>query len=306
MKSKMVIVFLILTGTLLAGCDQRKPLVTTSGTVTVEVDESVSNVVKHIASGFEQSYPDAKIDIRVVEGREAITNFINDSVKVIVSARAFNDEELDVLKRYPDIEWKSYRCAIDAIAVIGHRSNPQKELRLTELDSIFQGSLARWKWNGKLIDVAVGDVNSSVNEVFRKKIMNNKPFTLSAARILSSDSLVTYVENNPNAIGIVGLNWLRGREDQLTVFALGQPGVRPDTTEPVGRFYTPHQAHIHRNYYPITRPVYLYSRAYGYTVATGFIAHITSIHGQQRFLSEGLVPVTMPIRLVETTSKQVQ
>lgn len=306
MKSEKLIAIMLLLTLFVVGCEQRKPASTTAGELRVQADESISNVMKIIADSFQLTYTKSTITVTSVEARECIANFINDSIRVIVTAREFNDEELAVLKKYPDIEWKGYKCALDAVAVVGHKNNSLKQLRISELDSIFEGSLARWKGNGKLIDVAIGGVNSSVNEVFKKKILKDKLFTPTAIKISSSDSLVKYVETNPNAIGIVGINWLRGNEENVTVFALGQPGARPDSTEPFGRYYTPVQAHIYRNYYPLTRPVFIYSREYGYTVAAGFIAYVNAIHGQQKFLNEGLVPVTMPIRLVETTSKQVQ
>jgi phosphate transport system substrate-binding protein len=306
MKSEKLIAYALLLTLFFVGCDQRKEASTTAGILHVQVDESVSHVLKTIADSFQLTYPKSKITVTPVEAREAIANFINDSVRVMIVARALNEEELAILKKYPDIEYKAFKCALDAIAVIGHKGNPQKELRVTELDSIFSGSLARWRGNGKLIDLAIGGVNSSVNEVFQKKILKDKPFASYAYKIASADSIVKYIEKNPNAIGIVGVNGLRGREDDVTVFSLGQPGVRPDSTEPYGRYYPPLQAHIHRNYYPITRPVYIYNREYGFTVAAGFVSYVNAIHGQQKFLNEGLVPVTMPIRLVETTSKQVQ
>ncbi len=312
MKSEKLVALALLLTFFVMSCEQRKPVSTTTGALRVEVDESISNVLRAIADSFQLTYTQSKITVVPVEAREAIADFINDSVRVIVTAREFNEEELAVLKKYPDIEWKGYKCALDAVAVIGHKNNPLKQLRVSELDSIFEGSLTRWSTTsqrggkGKLIDVSIGGINSSVNEVFRKKILKDKPFTPTALKISSTDSLVKYVEKNPNAIGIVGINWLRNRKENLTVFALGQPGSRPDSTEDFGRYYTPVQAHIYRNYYPITRPVCIYSREYGYTVAAGFIAYVNAIHGQQRFLKEGLVPVTMPVRLVETTSKQVQ
>lgn len=288
------------------GCEERKPISTTKGSLRMEVDESVSRVFTEIADRFQRTYTEAQITIVPVEARAAIADFINDSVRVIATAREFNDEELGVLKKYPELEWKGYRVALDAVAVIGHRTNPQKELRISELDSIFSGTLTRWRGRGRVIDIAIGDINSSVNEVFRTKILKGKPFALTAERFPSSDSLVRFVQRNAGAIGIVGIHWLRGKEDSVTVFALGQPDSRPDSTEPFGRYYLPLQAHVYRNYYPISRPVYVYSRAVGYTVAAGFISYITSIYGQQVFLNEGLVPATMPVRLVETTSKQVQ
>jgi phosphate transport system substrate-binding protein len=305
MKSEKLIASALLLTLFVAGCDQQKPSSTTAGVLRIDVDESVTHVIRTIADSFQATYTQSKIATTPVEAREAITNFINDSVRVIVTARALNEEELAVLKKYPDIQWSGFKCALDAVAVIGNKNNPLKQLRVSELDSMFQGLLTRWGEKGKLIDVAVGGVNSSVNEVFRKKIMKDKPFTPTAIKIVSSDSLLRYVQQNPGAVGLVGINWVRGREKELTVFALGTPNARPDSTEPLGRYYPPLQAHIHRNYYPLTRPVYLYSREYGPTLSSGFIGYANAIYGQQIFLNEGLVPVTMPIRLVETTSQQV-
>ncbi len=306
MKSEKLIATALLLTLFIVGCDQQKPASTTAGVLRVDVDESISHVIRAIADSFQATYTDSKIITTPVEAREAIANFINDSIRVIVTARELNEEELAVLKRYPDIQWSGYKCAFGAVAVIGNGSNPVKQLRVGELDSIYQGLITRWGTNGKLIDVVVSGINSSVNEVFRKKIMKDKGFTPAATIISSSDSLISYVRNDPASIGIVGINWVRGHENELTVFALGTPGSRPDSTEPFGRYYPPLQAHIHRNYYPITSRVYVYSREYGRTLSNGFIGYINSIHGQQKFLNEGLVPATMPVRLVETTSQQVQ
>ncbi len=306
MKSEKLIASALLLTLFVVGCEQQKPASTTAGVLRIDVDESVSHVIRTIADSFQATYTDSRIVTTPIEAREAITNFINDSVRVIVTARALNEEELAVLKKYPDIQWSGYKCALDAVAVIGNKNNPLKQLRVSALDSIFQGLITRWGSKGKLVEVVVGGVNSSVNEVFRKKIMKDKSFAPNTIKITSSDSLIRYVQQNAGAVGIVGINWVRGREKELTLFALGTPDARPDSTEPLGRYYPPLQAHMHRNYYPLTRPVYVYSREYGATLSSGFIGYVNSIHGQQKFLNEGLVPATMPVRLVETTSQQVQ
>lgn len=285
-------------------CTDRQPASATKGELTIEVDESIVRVINMIADSFQRTYTESKVQIRSVQAREATVNFVNDSARVIVIARELNEDEAAELKRF-NVEYRPYKCAFDAIAVVGHKNNPQKELRLTELDSIFSGELTRWAPNRKLIDVAIGDINSSVNETFKNRILKSKTFTPAAMKFSSSDSLVRYVEGNPNAIGIVGIHWTRGREEKLTIFALGQPGERPDSTEEYGRYYTPHQAHIYRKFYPLWRNVYIYSREIG-LIAAGFITYTTRTHGQQTFLNEGFVPATQPIRLVETTRRQVQ
>jgi phosphate transport system substrate-binding protein len=206
------------------------------------------------------------------------------------------------------IEFQEYSVALGAVAVIVNRQNSITQLRLGLLDSIFSGAITRWpvqKQNNN-IDVAIGGINSSPNSTFRAVILKGKPFTLTATPFPSSEKLVEYVRGNPNAIGIVGLSWLRGKESEVQVLGLGQPGSRPDTTEPFGRYYPPVQAHIHRRYYPINAPVYIYRREVLPDVGYGFISYATSGAGQKLFLNNGLVPVTMPVRLVTLTSKGVQ
>jgi phosphate transport system substrate-binding protein len=289
------------------GCpESRQEVSTTRGSATVECDESIYPVMKVLGEDFENQYPESKIHIRSLECREAIANFINDSVRVIVSARPFNKEERDVIATLK-IEVKEFKVALDAIAVIVRKENPVTKLRTTELDSIFTGTMTRWPGkNGGIIDVVIGGVNSSTNEVFRNTILGGKPFALSATPTSASGELVNYVTKTKNAIGIVGISWLKGGINDLSVVAVANPFERPDTTQPPGHYYSPAQANIYRKYYPLSRDVYMYTREWKRDVGYGFIAYVSSVAGQKIFLNNGLVPATMPVRLVELTSYQVK
>jgi phosphate transport system substrate-binding protein len=228
---------------------------------------------------------------------------------VIVSAREFNKEEKEFTAA-SKLEFDDYYIALGAVAVVLNKSNPLKELRMSEVDSIFSGSRTRWRpragGEGNIVDVAVGGINSSVNEVVRRTVLTGKPFALTATSFSSSEKLVGYVLTKPGAVGITGVAWLKGHDRDLTVCALGTPGARPDSTQPPGKFYPPVQAHVYRKYYPITTPVHMYNRKVTPDVGYGFISYVTSPRGQQIILENGLVPVTMPVRLVELTQRQVQ
>ena len=293
----------LLAGTL--GCPQQPATSTTRGTITIDCDESVHPVMGLEAEDFHRSYNEATVHIRSTEVRAAIANFANDSVRVIVSARPFNKEEMDFL-RATNVEFQEYKVALDAIAVIVNKENPRTQFRITELDSIFRGDLSYWPGRKRsVIDIVVCDINSSTNEVFRDRMMGGAPFTPAATKMSSSREVVEYVQKTPASVGIVGINWLRGAEDAVTVCKVGDPNSRPDSTQVMGQYYSPIQANIHRRYYPITRLVSLYTREVSRDVGLGFIAYVGGGKGQQIFLDNGLVPVTMPVRLVETTSKQV-
>lgn len=302
----------ILSGILIAlslfACnDGRKAPSTTEGEVTIECDESVVPAVRRVVEEFGRSYEKAKVHLNVVEARAAISNYVADSVRHIVMARSLNAEEQEAIALTKGIEHKNVAIALDAIAVVGHGENPIRDLRLSMLDSIMSGLITKWPWaRTSPIYVALCDINSSANEEFRNTIMSGREFSTSVTYHSSTSAVLDFVRSNPTAIGIAGVSWLRGREHELRIFRLGQPGTRPDSTEEFGRFYAPVQAHIYRKYYPLTRTVYVYNREVLRDVGLGFISFAASAPGQKLFLSEGLVPVTMPVRLVELTSKDVQ
>ncbi len=306
MMSRCDIAALIVLALGLAACSEQRKISTTYGSVSIECDESVAPVLQLGVDDFQRSYKEASVAMRSVEDREAIANFLNDSVELIVSAREFNPGEKDFVKKLR-VELQEYKIALDAIAVIAHKDREPKHLRLTELDSIFSGALIRWpgQRGNNVIDIVIGGVNSSTNEVFRETILKGKAFSLSATPMSSTEKLVEYVHTHQNAIGIAGVSWLKGRDEQLTVYGLGDPNSRPDSTQPVGKYYAPVQAHVHRHYYPLWRTVYVYNRSIHKDVGFGFIAYLSSAQGQKVFLNNGLVPVTMPVRLVDITSQQV-
>jgi phosphate transport system substrate-binding protein len=295
-------VAVILAGALCLGCG-KEPGSTrlTAGTLRIEVDESVAPVMEKLVAEFRDQYPDAQISLRAVQAREAIADFFNDSVGVIISARAFNDEERGMLAA-AKIEFQQFQVAQSAVAVVAHPEAPTSFLRMTELDSILRGTRTRWKKGGDgPIEVVVGGIDGSINEVVRGAVLGGKPFTLTATPIPTSDSLLRYVATTPNTIGLVGVAWLKGMENRVAVMDLGGPSYRPDSTAKPGQYYAPAQAYVFQGYYPLTTPVFIYTREVSRDLGLGFISYATSAAGQKIVTGEGLVPVTMPVRLVQLT-----
>lgn len=214
--------------TLLAlSCDQQPTVSTTRGVATVECDESLFPVMQLQAEDFHNTYPEGKINIRSIEARDAVVDFVNDSIRVITLGRPFNKEELDFLKN-ANIDYEGYKVALDAIVVILNKQHTDSMLRITELDSIFSGTLTRWNIRNKpLIDPFIGGISSSTDEVFRTMILEGRPFGKTVTRIKSSEKILEEVKTNPHAIGLVGLSWLRGHDNEVRVCRLGGGTYRP-------------------------------------------------------------------------------
>ena len=64
-------------------------------------------------------------------------------------------------------------------------------------------------------------------------------------------------------------------------------------------FYQPYQAYMAQGKYPLLRDVVMISREARSGLASGFMAFVASDKGQRIVLKSGLVPATMPIRIIE-------
>jgi phosphate transport system substrate-binding protein len=306
MTIKHLLLVVVACGTV-AGCGGKEPgsAQLTKGALKVQADEAVLPSIRAEAEEFQREYPDSRIEVHAADARAAISDFALDSIRVIVTGRALNKEERDALTA-GKIQFDEYRVALSAVAVIANNENPLDHLRVSQLDSILTGAITRWPSGHGPIDLVIGGRNSSINEVVRTTIMQGKDITMAATPIDSSLARIAYVRTHRGALGLVGVNWLKGLDNDVTIMALGTPGVSPDSTEPPGQYYSPAQAYVYKGYYPISTPVFIYSREIDRNVALGFISFVTSGPGQKVFLNNGLVPVTMPVRLVQISSQQVQ
>ena len=303
MKCRRVGLFIAVCG-VLVGCSGKEPGSTqlTKGALKIQADEAILPSVRGEAQEFQQEYPGSRIEIQPADARAAISDFALDSVRVIITGRSLNKEERDALTA-AKIQFDEYRVALSAVAVIANSENPLNQLRVSQLDSILTGDITQWPARHGPVDLVIAGRNSSINEVVRTTIMQGKDFTMAATPIDSSLARIEYVRTHRGAIGLVGVNWLRGLDNDVTIMALGTPGARPDSTGPPNQYYSPAQAYVYKGYYPISTPVFIYSREIDRNVALGFISFVTSGPGQKVFLNNGLVPVTMPVRLVQLTSQ---
>jgi len=294
--------------TLVAGCSGKEPGSTmlTRGALRIGCDEVIAPVMERQIAEFASQYPEAALTLRPAEARSVVADFASDSVRVMVLARALNKDERDALVA-SKVEMQEFEVARTAVAVVAHPDVPEKGLRVGQLDTIFAGGLTRWPNRQKtMIQLAVGGINSSVTEVFRKAVLvTGGGYDPTAKPFASGVGVIDYVSRTPGAIGIVGVNWLKGNESRIKIISVASAAMRPDSTFAPHEYYSPAQAYVFLGYYPLTSPVYMYTREVSRDVGLGFISFVSSAAGQKVFQNNGLVPVTMPVRLVQLTSQQV-
>ncbi len=292
----------LLPALLLSGCDAKKTDTPTSGQVSVAVCEEVLPLIREEEARFEELYPEARVDLRPGSAREVISELFNDSVKMIISARALNDEER-AAQQSLGLEVREIAVAMDGLAVIVNAQNDVTRLTLPQLDSIFTGRIMDWGllgWRGShgKISTCVPERNSAAHEIFSAKVLNGRSFPAPARVTASSPEMISAVGADPSAVGIVGLNWMRNPPAGVRIVDLSDPSA-PDSLGIAGKYFSPHQAYLYKQFYPLVRIVYIYVTPDSYGVSTGFTSFITSVAGQKIVQNQGLVPATMPVRLVE-------
>jgi phosphate transport system substrate-binding protein len=279
----------------------------TAGKIKVGVDDSYKLLVDAELYTFEALYKYAKIDTVIGSEADIIDGFMKDSLPLIIVNRKLTTEEEQYLISRQFIP-KTTKIAYDALAFIVNKENPDSNIFYDHIAAIFNGKIVSWKQiNPKKsakdsIKIIFDNFKSGNTRYFREKF-NLSKLPLSCFALKNNAEVISFVEKNKNAIGVISVNWIsdkadtvsHGFLDRIKVVSISTPG---DNT-PGTNFYSPHPGYIIQGDYPFTREVFCINRQTYKGLAFGFSAFIAGEKGQLIVLHSGLVPAAQPVRLVE-------
>ena len=282
----------------------------TSGSILIVCDESYQPLISTEADTFMGIYRQAKIAVNYFpesEGFHQLTS--NDSVRLIVAARELNENEKDYFKSRNLIP-RVTKIAIDAVALIVNNDNSDSLFKFEQLRDIIQGKISTWKQfnpksSGDSIRI-VFDKNGSANMRFLKeKFLGKNPFPGNFYATNSNADVVDYVNQHRNAIGVISVNWISDKDDPAANAFLNKIRVAeispPDTSKDAGDFFKPYQGYIALKQYPLIRDTYIISREGRNGLGTGFAAFVAGDQGQRIVRLMGMLPATIPVRLIHLT-----
>lgn len=305
--NKMLAIVAVFIIVMASGCGSSNKIdeTPTRGNIKISVDESYTLVMTSQVSTFEMIYTYAVINAAYKNEVDCMKDLLNDSVRIIVINRNLTADE-DKNLRSQKIIPKVTKIAYDAIAFIINKENPDSTLQYEQIASIFSGKITDWNQiskDSKFGEIAmVFDNNKSGNpRYFKEKFKMSNEFPKTCYAVKSNEEVISFVEKNKNAIGIVSVNWISDTQDTVSHRFLSKIKVAgvSDEGSPDGPFMKPYQGYIADGSYPFIRDVYVINREYFSGLGTGFAQFIAGEKGQRIFLKSGLVPATMPIRLVE-------
>ncbi|NLJ44861.1 MAG: phosphate ABC transporter substrate-binding protein, PhoT family [Bacteroidales bacterium] len=277
----------------------------TSGNIKIAVDESFQPLIDTEVFTFTSLYTRAKVTPEYKPEYDIVNDFMNDSVKVMVTSRKLTDDQVQYL-RDTLVVARTITFAYDALALITNRENKDTLINYETVRDIFTGKISNWNEvnpKSKLGEIRIiFDNNKSGNiRYFREHFELKDTLGKNFFAVNNNAEVIDFVSRNPDALGIISANWISDKDDSLSisfikkvnVLAISQPFIND------GTYYRPYQASIYDRTYPFVREVYLISRETFSGLGSGFIQWATGEQGQRIVLKSGLVPATMPIRLVQ-------
>lgn len=154
----------------------------------------------------------------------------------------------------------------------------------------------------KGIQVVFDNKNSSTVRFAMDSICGGKPLAEgNVSALKTNQQVIDYVAKNPDAMGVIGVNWLGNRSDTTNLSFREEIRVMAVSAEDVAtpaNSYKPYQAYLFYGNYPLARSIYALLNDPRSGLPWGFASFMISDKGQRIILKSGLVPATQPVRIV--------
>ncbi len=235
---------------------------------------------------------------RYMNEHEAIDMLMKNETWLAFTTRQLTEKELQYLKARtfaPRIMPIGY----DGLALMVNNANTDTCITVKDFARILRGEATKWSDiypNSKLgdIDVVFDNPQSSTVRWCQDSILGGEPINSSnIGAVLKSSEVVDYVERTPNAIGIIGSNWLNDKRDTTNCTFRRDIRVmkvsRLDSAT-VSNSWRPYQYYIYNGNYPLVRTVYAIINEPRTGIPTGFANFCRLPQGQTIIRRAGLVP----------------
>ena len=316
------LVGLLLAVGLLSSCGEKKPKradadrsdTTTSGAIKFASDDSFSPIIDEQVEIFNLTFPKAEVTPVYTSETEAMKQLMDEKLFLAITSRSFTKNELAILHSKGYKSCKSVPIAYDGLALIINKQNQDTCITVKDIARILGGEAKKWSdvyshsRQGE-IEVVFDNPNSSTVRYAQDSILGGKPISSPNIQALEkSAEVISYVEKTPNAIGIIGSNWLNDKRDTTNVTFNKNIRVmsvsKMETATPYNS-WKPYQYYLYNDNYPLIRTIYALLNDSFRGLPTGFTNFITSPRGQLIFFRASLLPVygDMTVRQVNVKDK---
>ncbi|MBO4486080.1 MAG: substrate-binding domain-containing protein [Prevotella sp.] len=294
---------LTLVAALWASCSDKKPKsgrtdTYSSGVISFASDESFSPIIEEEREVFEFTYKKAKVNPIYTNESDGMQMLLDKKTCLLITARDYKPEELQSLKDRGNNP-RTIIIAYDGLALISHKTNTDSCISVKDFVRILNGEATKWSDiypGSKRGDIALvfDNQKSSAVHYVQDSLLGGKPIANpNVTAALTSAEVVNYVAKTPNAIGIIGSNWLNDKRDttNLTfnkdIQVMSVSKLEKATPR---NSWKPYQYYIYNDNYPLIRTIYALINDPRNGLPWGFAHFLESPVGQKIILKSGLLP----------------
>lgn len=273
---------------------------TTQGEISFACDESFSPIIDELISVYQMQCPNTKLKPIYTNEIDGVNMLLKQKVWLTITARNYTPKEFTYVKDGLDMLPEAVRLAYDGMALICNNKNLDSCITVNDVKNILLGKKTKWSEvnpSSKLgeIWVCFDNRKSSAVNYCCDSILGGKPINspnVFAAK--DSKDVIDYVARTPNAIGVIGSNWLNDKRDSTnltfnrnirTMSVSKLPKATPANS------WKPYQYYIYNGNYPLVRTIYALLNDPYNGLPWGFAQFIASPKGQMIILKAGLLPV---------------
>lgn len=247
-----------------------------SAAVTVKGSDTMVILAQRWAEAYMQKNPAKKVQVTGGGSGVGIAALINGTTDIADASRAMKADEKEKVKaRYNSMPVET-AVAKDGVTFYVHESNPVKTLTVEQLKKIYLGDVTNWKDVGgpDAPIVVYSRENSSGTYVFvKEEVLKNGDYTPRAQTLPGTAAVVNAVAKEKNGIGYGGAAYVKGVRELLV------DGVEPKLET------------IQSGKYPLSRNLFMYTRAAPAGEIADFMQFCLSKDGQELATKVGYFPV---------------
>ena len=258
------------------------PALAFAGTITLKGSDTMVVLGQRWSEEYMKSHKDTTIQVQGGGSGTGISALINGTTDICEASRAMKDAEKKQVETRSTKPVSETVVARDGLSVYVNAANGIAELSMPQLKAIFTGKVTNWKEVGgadaKII-VYSRENSSGTYVFFKEHVLENADYTPRAQTLPGTAAVVNAVVKDKNAIGYGGAAYAKG---------LKIVKVKKDDKAPA---IEPSQATVRDGTYPLSRPLFFYTRHDVPAEGKAFIDWVLSPAGQGIVEKVGYFPI---------------
>lgn len=269
----------------------------TEGTIHISVDETYKPLIDSEIRVFESLYPKTHIIATYKPEAECFKDLVDDSARLIIVTRDFNQKERDYFKEIR-ITPRSMLLAWDALALVTNKANPDSILTMDQVRNIMNGSDKSRKWQ-----LVFDNQNSSTVRYILDSVNKGTPLPPDVMAAKNNPEVIDYVAKNKDAIGVIGVSWISDRNDSTSIEFTNKVTVVKLRADNGSEFVKPYQLYIGTGSYPLKRGIFFGLKEPHQGLGSGFVTFLGSYEGQLVISKFRLFPARLNVVFREANLK---